>query len=421
VGKKRLDISFLKEQLVHEKFRYDVVPVPRTLGIFVLLITFLAFTAGNIRNELALSLVGAVFLAVLAYCFLGSLLLSLLIRKKARFSSARILTKQVSVGKKGEVSFSLGAIQARAGKKQFLRLPGILIRYEMRLNTKDGRVIYHIFDPDYLPNGISAFTVTERGAYYADYDEFSIFDVPGFFRLSFRIPQEKIPLLLAMPKAAEETIPINIRSGGRVQHNEPHFLRTDQLIDHRPYTPGDDPRRINWKLYGHIGDLFVREGEPEPPPHSRVLILVDTQVDVALYTLEAGRQGVDLLCESALALAVEYIDRGLDLSIGYPGGDIQGGTQMELATALAYPAAMTLSSPENFPQFLEDRGILILALPRSSLETSALDRFLMKRSAHQTLDMFFLYKEDHLDKPAETCVSRYARKGGTHVRRIKLY
>lgn len=49
--------------------------------------------------------------------------------------------------------------------------------------------------------------------------------------------------------------------------------RSDELIEARPYVPGDDTRRINWKAYAHSGDLFVRIGEELPPP-SRSVILV---------------------------------------------------------------------------------------------------------------------------------------------------
>jgi hypothetical protein len=392
------------------------------MGVFILLITLLAFAAGFIRNELALILIGAVLLAVILYCFFAVLALSLIHRKKAHRLSVHIITKQVSVGNEGSLlcSFnqSMGSTSA-GGKQRFFRLPGILIRYDMKLKTKDERVIHHIFDPDFLAQGMSAFAVLERGAYYSTDDALGIFDALGFFQWAFRIPQDGGPRLLAAPKATESPVPVTIRSGGTEQRKAINYVRTDNLIDHRPYIPGDDPRRINWKLYGHAGDLFVREGEPEPPPHSRLLIMVDTQTDPQLYTAEAGRQGVDLLCENALAIALEYMDRNMDVTIGYTGGDIQGGTPAELATALAYPAAMSALASEEFSPVPEDVGILVLTLPRSGSESTALDRFLKKRDLHQRVDIIFLYQEDRLDGPAETCVTIYGQKGGVHAWRVK--
>jgi uncharacterized protein (DUF58 family) len=398
----------------------DWLPLPRTLGTFVMIITFLAFTAGSLRNELVLILVGAVFFVILAYSFVAILFLSWLHQKKSCTASVQILTKQVCVGNQGAFTFTLGTVQHTKRKKKFFRLPGILIRYEMHLHTKDGRHIYHLFDPDFLQKEDTFFRVPERGAYYTHYDELAIFDLSGFFRLSFSIPQDTSPRLLATPNVIEETIPVTIRSGGTAHRREPRFLRTDNLTDHRPYIPGDDPRRINWKLYGHLGDLFVRDGEPEPPPHSRLLIMVDTQTDSSLYTPEAGRRGVDLLCEHALALAIEYAHQGMDIRIGYTGGEITHGTQGELAAALAYPAALPLSAEKELPYSSEEQGVLILALPRATAKTTALDRFLEKRGDLQTVDILFIYEdeENHLDRTAEICVGIYGKESGVHARRM---
>jgi uncharacterized protein (DUF58 family) len=397
------------------------IPMPRTMGIFTLLITILAFSAGAIRNELVLILVGTVFLLVLCGCFIAVLGLSWVLSKKARSASVSIITKQIPAGTKGSLSFGLGPGYApkQGGKKQFFRLPGILLRYELILATKDGRGIHHIFDPDFLPEGVSTFPVPERGAYYSAYDGFIIGDAPGFFYRSIPIPQDTSPRLWATPQIVETGLSPQIRFGGTLQRSQPHFLRTDNLIDHRPYMPGDDPRRINWKLYSHAGDLFVREGEPEPPPHSRLLLLVDTQRDAALYTLQAACRGVDLLCENALALAITGTDRGMDLYIGYTGGDIHGGTQAELALALAYPAALPLSGPEELPS-LEDQSTLILSLPRVAGTESALDRFLKRRNPHQGVDLVFLYEGNAYDEAAATCVTLYSQKSGVTARRIRI-
>jgi hypothetical protein len=381
------------------------------MGIFTLLITILAFSAGTIRSELVLMLVGTVFLLTLGACFLGVLVLSVLLSKKARTASVRILNKQVPQGGTGTLSFELGPAYSLNGRnKRFFRFPGILLRYEMSLVTKDGRTIHHSFDPDALLQGLSVFPVPERGAYYSVYDGFIIADAPGFFYRSIPIPQDSSPRLLVSPGIAETCIPLHIHPGGTLQQQRPHFLRSDNLIDHRPYMPGDDPRRLNWKLYGHAGDLFVREGEPEPPPHSRLLILVDTQSDDALYTPQAACRGVDLLCENAMALAIGYADRGMDLSIGYTGGEIHEGSPGELAVVLAYPAALPLSGPEALP-IPEDTGILILALPRSLGIESALDRFLQQRGARQGVDIVFLYEGSAYEAAAANCISSYRPRG----------
>ncbi|MDR1863013.1 MAG: DUF58 domain-containing protein [Treponema sp.] len=379
-----------------------------------MLITCLAFAAGHIRNELALTLLGAVFLTILLYCFAAVFLLSLLHRRRLPSISANVITKTVETGKNGELRFT--------AKGRFFRFPGVLVRYELKLETRDGRMIRCIFDPGpAAAAGYNAFAVGERGAYYGPRDELAVFDVPGFFRISFPVPQGDDPRLLAVPLPAEESISFPVRSGGAERRSEPRYRRTEDLTDHRPYIPGDDPRRINWKLYGHAGDLFVREGEPEPPPHSRLVILLDTQADPGLYNPGEGRRAVDLLCRSALAAALEFSGQGIEVSIGHTGGKIRGGNPQELAPALAWPAALPMASPPDLPALPEhsppSAGILILALPRSYAEPAALDRFLRNLGPGKRADLFFIYGEEHgkaaeLKESAEICAALYGRKPG---------
>ncbi|AEF82011.1 conserved hypothetical protein [Leadbettera azotonutricia ZAS-9] len=383
-----------------------------------MLITALAFTAGHLRKELALSLLGAIFLTVLVYTFLIVLVLSLVHKKQALSFSADVIAKLVTAGGKAEAH-----IAKDTEKRRFFRLPGCLIRYEFAFETKDQRHIRHVFDPD-IPAGRTFFPVKERGCYFGDFDVFSISDALGLFSIAFHLPRDRSPRLLAAPRAAAEIISLPIRSGGAEQRIEPHYRKTEDLTDHRPYVPGDDPRRINWKLYGHgpSGELFVREGESEPPPRARIILLVDTQVDPGLYTVEEGRRGVDNLCENALTAALEFASRGMDMLIGYTGGAILGENEAsggiaphDLAAALALPAALPLSSMENLPEVPRDRGVLLLALPRSSSEPSALDRFLKERDSKQGLDLFFLYdpansRVAELEEAAKICVNLYGRK-----------
>jgi hypothetical protein len=455
--------------------------------------------AGTLRHELVLTLLGAVLLAVWGYCLLAVLFLSIIHRKRAVSLSVR-MPEPLGAGQPGAIlcirehthdaafgSGSAGGGIAGNGKRgsgftgngRFFRLPGILVRYKAELCTKDGRRLDHVFDPDFLQNNMSPFNAPGRGAYYGKWDKLLIFDIVGLFHAAIAVPQMPGPRLLVMPQAAEQAVPLSIQSGGSEQRIEPYFLRTDDLIDHRPYVPGDDPRRINWKLYGHAGDLFVREGEPEPPPHSKLLILIDTQADPGLYTAEAGRRAVDLLCENTLAIALDYTDRGMDVRIGYSGGGVTGGGPAELAVVLAHPAVPFGEVSWELPQEEEARSVLILALPRDwiggwaadngsgavhdrfiqkrthtrnddntyAAPQLSLDRFLKKRNSKQAVDILFLYGgEDtgdegmpplnlqlterraadenklieRLQESAEACVRYYNGKGGVCARHIRI-
>jgi hypothetical protein len=431
------------------------------MGIFILLIILLALIAGELRKELALTLTGAVFLAVWVYCFSMTLLLALLHRKRAFGLSCRISPGKISAGDTAELFFIQGGgttggsadghSPAKRGGR-FIRLPGILIRYRVALRTKDGRLIQRDFDPDFAGGARTAskhggrlFPVPLRGAWFSSYDELAVFDALGFFRFNFRLPQEAGPRILSGPGSASNALPVHVRSGGSERRSELHYQRTDNLVEHRPYVPGDDPRRINWKLYGHGGELFVREGESEPPPHSHILIVIDTEADAYFYTKEAARNAVDMLCENALAAALVCAGSGMDVLVGFtegacagpsPAGShlgVFGGNQAELAAALALPAALPLHEPERkrwkrspavYPVPLDDRGLLILALPRrAGGETSALDLFIKNRDPKKNAELFFLCTETadagkkrgaysttvSLEAEAKSCAAFYGR------------
>jgi uncharacterized protein (DUF58 family) len=417
---------------------------PKLSGLVLIVIALLSLLAGFLRHELALTLLGAVLLAALAYSFLAIFVLVLAHRKRAASLSARMSPESVPAGRQGSVlcfrenarTFAPASFPI-AGKGKFFRLPGILIRYEICFSTKDGRILRHVFDPDVLKHNQSPFTVPERGAYYGPRDRLLIFDIFGFFFAAFALPQESGARFLSLPRLAVKPPVIEFHTGGAEQRSQPRFTRTDNLIDHRPYVPGDDPRRINWKLYGHAGDLFVREGEPEPPPHSKLTLLIDTQIDAGLFragrftgkdrAAEAGRRAIDLLCENALALVIEYTGRGMEIAVGYAGGKTpQMGSPAELAVLLAYPAALPLNTPPSdgsgpeLPDVPEDRAVLVLALPHSETSNSALDRFLKKRGKERETDILFLYEGEALDEAAEICTRFYVRGPGVRSRRIRL-
>jgi uncharacterized protein (DUF58 family) len=357
---------------------------------------------------------------ILAYCFAGAFILGTLQAKRARLLSSRMARAEVPAGQNAEIILD----RDQAGPDRFFRIPGLLVRYEILLATRDGREIRRLFDPDGGTGGFS-FPVPERGAYYGPADRLFIGDILGLFRYRLSLPRDESPRILALPRAAEECIPARIESGGDSQRQDNRYRRADNLIDHRPYVPGDDPRRINWKLYGHApsGELFVREGEREPPPHSRLLVLVETLADRALYNNASARRAVDLLCENALAIALEYSRRGMDLSVGCSGGALAEGDPAELAAALAYPAAYPgapAGEAKDLPDPPADRGILVLALPRT-LAGDALDRFLKKlKSPGMSVDLAFLYDDDALAEAAETCARLYGQRGGIHARQIRL-
>ena len=399
--------------------------LPRAMGIFVIAVIVLAFALGVAEQEIGLVLAAAVFFTIWVYCLAMTLLLALLHSRRARRASIQVSPGEVATGASAEAFYSEvdTATSALVPTSRIFQLPGVLVRCRLLLATKDGRRIEHDFSP--VKPGSHPFKVEKRGAYFSAFDEFAVFDILGFFRFAFRLPSEADDgranaRILARPRPAGEPPNVNARAGDSNLKPEFSLQRSDILTDHRPYTPGDDPRRINWKLYGHGGSLFVREGEREPPPHANLTILIDTEYDPALYGKSEARRGIDLLCENALAAAIACTEAGMNVLVGSLDGVTRGGggspLSPEPASALAWPAARQIQKPETATEgeggnadagssgaqlsMPVERGIFVMALPRTRTGIT-LDEFL-KKAAHRQgtgasgrpVDLLFVCQRD---------------------------
>jgi len=435
--------------------------VPQAMGGFVLLVIVVAFTAAALRQEAGLALTGAVFFLPWFYSLVMTLVLALIHNRRARRAFIILSPREIAAGARTEAVYSEGDSGEAAGK--ILQLPGILVRCRVLLATKDGRRISYGFNPsDAVVSAGDAggdgsdvkpphsFRVEKRGAYFSAYDEFAVFDIFGFFRFAFLLPAGANARVLASPDPAREPVAVRAGSGESNRQPEFSFQRTDNLIDHRPYIPGDDPRRINWKLYGHGGGLFVREGEREPPPHSNIIIMIDCEYDPSLYDRAEARAGIDVLCENAMAAALSCTESGMDALIGYTAaaGGASAGSDASLggetpfilpakftaaggaaapggaAASFAWPAALPLSASLELPVAPDDYSILVMALPRSASDT-ALERFLRNTSVRRAgknnaVDLiFFCDNNEERYTAAETCCTLYRQRPGVTSRIIR--
>ncbi len=66
--------------------------------------------------------------------------------------------------------------------------------------------------------------------------------------------------------------------GGMISPEIRTRRESSEFYEVRKFYPGDDPRRLHWKLYAHSGELFLRKGEPEPPPSGLYQIVLDLSI-----------------------------------------------------------------------------------------------------------------------------------------------
>ena len=55
-------------------------------------------------------------------------------------------------------------------------------------------------------------------------------------------------------------------------HRSAHFGASVDFAEHRGYTPGDDIRRVDWKLFGRTDRFYIKEYEADTNANFSVLL-----------------------------------------------------------------------------------------------------------------------------------------------------
>lgn len=87
------------------------------------------------------------------------------------------------------------------------------------------------------------------------------------------------PDIRARIRGLRFTSPLVANGNGVGQHLGRHRGSGVEFEQYRAYEPGDEPRRVDWKLYGRSDRFFVREATKENP--LTVWLLVDATVSMA--------------------------------------------------------------------------------------------------------------------------------------------
>jgi uncharacterized protein (DUF58 family) len=82
-------------------------------------------------------------------------------------------------------------------------------------------------------------------------------------------------------------------------HRSPYLGRAVEFASHREYTPGDDLRHLNWKLYARHDRLYVKEYDADT--NLNLYLLVDASASMACAN--AGRSKLHYAASLAAALA----------------------------------------------------------------------------------------------------------------------
>ena len=248
-------------------------------GIAVFLAGAAVLGAGILRTEPVTLLFGGAITALVLYTTLAGSLVTALTARRLRRQGVQVDLAldpdEVYSGESLRVVGTLGA--------GMTGVPGFLWYITAALDGPGGRRL--LLDTPVRPRR-SARVREElagvlRGHYRCETGSLRMRDLLGLTHGAVTFPLH----LEAWVRPVLEAPPIPSTRGadaGGERLVTPIRRRTDELLETRRYVPGDDIRRVNWKMYARWGELLVRIGEEVPPPqgaHHCILYLGAPGVD----------------------------------------------------------------------------------------------------------------------------------------------
>lgn len=280
---------------------------------------------GLARSELAVLLWGAGFLLLAIYAALGTELSRVIL---ARRSAAGGDELRVSIEPARVAEGGAAVLRLRASLPRY-RAPGIRLyaRVSLEWNARL-RETEAFIEPGSAAVEIPVDT-RRRGTYAVRSVGVVARDLPGL--CATQVSLEAAGTLTVLPEPTDAAVSATAAgAGGEHRIESAVRRRSEELFETRRYVPGDDPRKINWKLFARWNELLVRIGEEVPPPRSRVLCYLYTGPPPARGRGRAAAAALER--ERALEEAVSvfagicrYLSRrGVEVVYGF-GGTVRRG------------------------------------------------------------------------------------------------
>jgi uncharacterized protein (DUF58 family) len=286
----------------------------RPRGIFIAAVALAVLAVGIVRADLAALFWGSTFLLAAAYAVAGCLLVRRRLARRGRAGPGFLdVTLPASVTGPGAAAEALVSADL---PRAFLPGIGVRVALEPAWHDRTLGPVAGALAPGQnrlrLP-----FSAAQRGSYELRKAALEAADVLGLARVRLPVPLDERLVVppAAAPRRAGSRQP---DEGGASVEHVPRKRRSDELLETRRYVPGDDIRRLNWKLLAHAGELFLRLGEETPPPRAHLLAVLDTTEHPAV---PAGLSdaALDGLVEDCAAELAALLRKGHAVSVSLPG------------------------------------------------------------------------------------------------------
>ncbi len=284
-------------------------------GNFFFVLSLLIFVIGIIRIELATLLWGSAFLLLLLYAFAGNHIYRLIIRafllKTLDAVDCKLPDRSLFPGHSGIAEIKVELPQAA--------LPGFQVRFihSLRWHDRPSVDLETLLKPG-RNTEVVEFIPRKRGHYQSRNACLAVRDMLGFTRGLIRIRLDEQVKVYPSLLPVEEWVNRMEQGGDEAEHLKKR-QRSEEFVEIRKYFPGDDLRKINWKVFAHLGELLIRIGEETPPPESRFLVILDAAPGSSVPEELAGDY-LDGLVEACASVMNLFLLKGLQIMFSTNGG-----------------------------------------------------------------------------------------------------
>ena len=282
-------------------------------GLLFLLVSAALFVIGVVRADLAALFWGCGFLLLSLYGFFGSHIFSLLIRRALVTGNA---SAEIRLPSSGVFAGEEAAAVVSTSIPAFF-LPGFHLILSVDLQWKPRR---QLAAQAVLSPGRGSYSLPlqtrKRGRYSCRRLDIKVCDLLGFTSSLIRWPCEDY--LVVMPQVLRREVLLLQVSGEETTDTTRRRRTSDELLEVRKYYPGDDMRRLNWKVLAHTGELFLRKGEETPPPDSRLVFIFDPSATDAV-TPSFAADYLDSYVETVASILVLSLEGGTPVTLSIPG------------------------------------------------------------------------------------------------------
>lgn len=163
-------------------------------------------------------------------------------------------------------------------ERPFFLFPGLLASFQFDLyDLGNGERLGNYKLPLQIgETGNGSFTgycsFLRHGSFQMQKIQVLIEDFLGFIRVRFLIPLG-IKISISSVWSEGGALPATCSFDGKLLIRSRVRRASGDFFDLRKYFPGDDLRRLNWNLFAHTGELYLREVEKNPPDQGKMTIL----------------------------------------------------------------------------------------------------------------------------------------------------